>query len=164
MFRLLQQDTQLLSKSGTVDYRLYLVRIPLSSPQDPFASTDDPGSGNAPHPPTFQPFIPPEPQTWRTGIRSSDGTYVYRGTILDFFWAKHKTHAKSMTALIKGWNLVDSQGAMSITTTPEEYRERFLGMCKKILDIKQRGTYRSQDHRADCVIQAGVTPLLQSNS
>ena len=129
--RLLGQDTGLLSRSGAVDYSLFLVRIPLSTPQDPFADED-----NAPPPPTFPPFAPPGPPTWRTGIKSSDGKYVYRATILDFFWAKHKTHAKLMTALIKWWNLVDKKGPMSITTTPDEYRERFVSMCKSFLEVQ----------------------------
>jgi Phosphatidylinositol-4-phosphate 5-Kinase len=131
---LLERDTELLANSKAVDYSLFLVRIPLSSPQNPFA--DEAGFDNAPEPPTYPPFAPPDPPTWRTGIKSSDGKYVYRAAVLDFFWAKHKTHAKLMTLLINAWNLIDRQGHMSITTTPDEYRERFLGMCKSFLEIK----------------------------
>jgi hypothetical protein len=55
---------------------------------------------------------------------------------LDFFWAKHKVHAQAMTGLIKTYNLVDNQGPMSVTTTSDEYRERFLKMCNEMIEVK----------------------------
>lgn len=131
----LEEDTRLLEQSNTVDYSLFLVRIPLSTPQNPFASEDD--HDNAPEPPKNPPLAPPSPPTWRTGVRSADGKYVFRAVILDFFWAKHKVHAKLMTFLIKTWNLVDRQGPMSITTSPQEYRARFLKMCAHMLEVKE---------------------------
>lgn len=137
LMRQLEADTELLTNNGAVDYSLFLVRIPLSSPHNPFA--DQPGVDNAPQAPEYPPFAPPNPPTWRTGIKSADGKYVFRCAILDFFWAKHKTHAKFMTGLIKMYNVVDRQGPMSITTGSKEYRERFLGMCHGFLDVQDAG-------------------------
>jgi hypothetical protein len=135
LMKQLEGDTQLLANNRAVDYSLFLVRIPITTPQDPFA--DQPGHDNAPPAPEYPPFAPPDPPTWRTGIKSADGKYVYRAAILDFFWAKHKAHAKFMTGLIKAYNLIDKQGPMSITTGSREYRKRFLGMCRGFLDTEE---------------------------
>ncbi|GAB7348151.1 hypothetical protein MBLNU459_g6167t1 [Dothideomycetes sp. NU459] len=131
----LENDTKVLEENNAVDYSLFLVRIPLSAPQDPFA--DDAEHDDAPEAPEHPPFTPPALPTWRTGIRSQDGKYVFRAVILDFFWAKHKVQAKLMTLLINAYNLIDKQGAMSITTTSEEYRSRFLKMCQELVEIKE---------------------------
>lgn len=159
----LEDDTKLLEKSNAVDYSLFLVRIPVIEPQDniqensntnanPFASPEDDdtetlhgttaGGDLAPTAPTPSqpPFTPPDPPSWRAGIRSADGKYVYRAAILDFFWAKHKMYAKIMTKLVKGWNRTDpggSKGPMSITTNSKEYRERFLGMCEGFIEVRE---------------------------
>lgn len=130
----LKKDTALLAENKAVDYSLFLVRIPLSQPQNAFA--DDPEIDNAPQTPDYPPFAPPGPPTWRTGVRSADGKFVFRAAVVDFFWAKHKIQPRLFTLLIKAWNLVDRQGPMSITTTPDEYRERFLEMCEEIVEIK----------------------------
>lgn len=134
--RQLEQDTTLLAENLAVDYSLFLVRIPLSEPQNPF--TDDANVDNAPQAPEYPPFAPPMPPSWRTGVRSSDGKYVYRAAVLDFFWAKHKIQPKLFTLLIKVWNLVDKQGPMSITTKPDEYRERFLKMCREMVEVREQ--------------------------
>lgn len=131
------QDTALLAENMAVDYSLFLVRIPLSIPQNPFA--DDAEFDNAPPEPEYPPFAPPEAPSWRTGVRSSDGKYVYRAAVLDFFWAKHKVQPKLFTLLIKAYNFIDRQGPMSITTTPAEYRERFLKMCQEMVEVKDEG-------------------------
>lgn len=136
----LEKDTALLEKCNAVDYSLFLVRIPTSTapaPDDqPPLSTSK--SGTQPIPPAEPPFVPPGSPSWRTGVRSADGKFVYRASILDFFWAKHKVHAKAMTGLIKSYNLIDRQGPMSVTTTAPEYRERFLGMCGEIVEVRER--------------------------
>lgn len=131
----LEADTKMLEENNAVDYSLFLVRIPLSTPQNPFA--DDADHDNAPELPDHSPLAPPSPPSWRTGIRSKDDKYIFRAVILDFFWAKHKVQAKLMTLLIDAWNLIDKQGPMSITTTPEEYRTRFLEMCKEMVEVKE---------------------------
>ncbi|ETN38827.1 uncharacterized protein HMPREF1541_06866 [Cyphellophora europaea CBS 101466] len=140
LIRQLERDTTLLADNKAVDYSLFLIRIPLSQPQNPFA--DDPEVDNAPQPPDYPPFAPPAPPSWRTGIRSADGKYVFRAAVLDFFWAKHKVQPKLFTLLIRAWNLIDRQGPMSITTTPEEYRERFLQMCREIVNVTVDGESR----------------------
>jgi hypothetical protein len=138
LVRQLENDTTLLASHNAVDYSLFLVRIPLSKPQNPFA--DEADHDNAPEPPDFPPFAPPNPPTWRTGVRSADGKYVFRAQILDFFWAKHKVTPKLFTFLIKAWNWIDRRaGPMSITTTPDEYRERFLRMCEHFVEVREGG-------------------------
>lgn len=112
----LDRDTRLLEQYNAVDYSLMLVRIPtgnISSTRDPFA----------------------DPPSWRSGIPSQDGKYLFKAVILDFFWAKHKVHAKLMTALINVWDFFTGHGPMSITTTAPEYRTRFLEMCAKIVEV-----------------------------
>ncbi|PNS14586.1 hypothetical protein CAC42_2643 [Sphaceloma murrayae] len=125
---ILERDTKLLQDCNAVDYSLFLVRIKIKD-RDPF---EDPAIV-----PAGAPFTPPAPPSWRTGIVSPDGKHVFRAAILDFFWAKHKMQPKLMTGLIKAWNLIDRQGPMSITTTAEEYRTRFLSMVKELIEIKK---------------------------
>lgn len=126
----LQKDTAFLAKCNAVDYSLFLVRIPLN-PEDPQTKAD--GSPDVPLEP---PIVPPGPPSWRTGVKSADGKYIYRACVLDFFWAKHKVHAVAMTGLIGTYNLVGGHGPMSVTTTSEEYRERFLRMCEEMIEVK----------------------------
>jgi hypothetical protein len=142
----LEKDTILLAENLAVDYSLFLIRIPLDRPQNPFA--DDADVDNAPQSPDYPPFAPPLPPSWRTGVRSSDGKYVYRAAVLDFFWAKHKVQPKLFTLLVKAWNLIDRQGPMSITTTPNEYRERFLNMCTEMVEIKEEDDTSDSTHQA----------------
>lgn len=114
----LEKDTQLLKRYNAVDYSLMLVRIPnkgqLSQSSNPFQ----------------------DPPNWRTGILSQDKKYILRAVVLDFFWAKHKAHAKFMTLLINAWNLIDRKGPMSITTSATEYQERFMNMCREMVEIR----------------------------
>ncbi|KAI1817676.1 SAICAR synthase-like protein [Poronia punctata] len=136
---LLKKDTKLLADNNTVDYSLFLVRISaadVSSPED--QPRLEPGQeSNEPIPPSQPPFSPPNPPSWRTGILSSDGKEVYRAAILDFFWAKHTVHAKVMTGLVNGYNLIDEQGPMSITAESTEYRDRFLEMCEEFVEVEE---------------------------
>lgn len=128
----LEKDTALLSKHNAVDYSLFLVRIPYSEATDP---TTDAGAETVY--PSKAPFVPPNPPSWRTGVRSADGKYIYRAAILDFFWAKHKVHAKAMTGLINAYNAVDRQGPMSVTTDSPEYRSRFMKMCTELIEVPE---------------------------
>jgi hypothetical protein len=123
----LQKDTAFLAKHNAVDYSLFLLRIP--RPNDEQSASGPSSSTSRP------PYNPPEPQTWRTGIKSADGKYLYRAVILDFFWSKHKVHAQAMTGLIKAYNIFDRQGPMSVTTTSPEYRARFSKMCTDMLEV-----------------------------
>ncbi|OTB00343.1 hypothetical protein M426DRAFT_324388 [Hypoxylon sp. CI-4A] len=127
----IENDTLLLEKCNAVDYSLFLVRISAAdAPESEDASAE-------PIPPAQSPFAPPSPPSWRTGITSSDGKEVYRAAILDFFWAKHTVHAKAMTGLVNGYNLIDDQGPMSITTDSKEYRDRFLKMCMEYVEVPE---------------------------
>ncbi|KAI0122387.1 SAICAR synthase-like protein [Daldinia grandis] len=137
--RQIENDTLLLANCNAVDYSLFLVRISASD-----APTVEPepliqleGAGDESTQPVKPPFTPPNPPSWRTGVVSSDGREVYRASILDFFWAKHTIRAKAMTTLVRGYNLIDDRGPMSITTDSEEYRSRFLSMCKELVEIQE---------------------------
>ncbi|KAG8622759.1 hypothetical protein KVT40_009270 [Elsinoe batatas] len=125
--RILERDTELLRDCNAVDYSLFLVRI-TTKDHDPFQDNSIM--------PDESPFVPPGPPSWRTGVVSPDGKHVFRAAILDFFWAKHKMQPKLMTGLVKAYNTFDRQGPMSITTTPEEYRNRFLQMVKEMIEIR----------------------------
>ncbi|KAG9941209.1 SAICAR synthase-like protein, partial [Aureobasidium melanogenum] len=132
LFEQLSGDTALLEQCNAVDYSLFLVRIPLSNADDSFArQSQETAIGQSKRPP----FVPPM-DSWRTGVHSADQKFVFRAAILDFFWAKHKLQPRVMTWLIKAWNLIDRQGHMSITTTPGEYRQRFLSMCHEMVEIQ----------------------------
>lgn len=139
LFARLEEDAKLLAEHNAVDYSLFLVRMKLPREEvqeevQPEAAKSDSNLA----PPEDGPSVPPQPPTWKTGVASADGKYVYRASILDFFWAKHKIQPRFMTLLINLWNLLISKdGPMSITTTPEEYRERFLKMCRGYVDIKK---------------------------
>ncbi|PIB00662.1 putative phosphatidylinositol phosphate kinase [Cercospora beticola] len=122
----LEKDTKLLADCNTVDYSLMLVRMPASDETD---EGDLPAKGKTP-------LIPPAPPSWRVGVRSADGKWTYRATLLDFFWSKHKVHAKAMTVLISAYNMVDNQGHMSVTTNSTEYRKRFLDMVYEMIEIE----------------------------
>ncbi|KAH8818681.1 hypothetical protein DL96DRAFT_1470881 [Flagelloscypha sp. PMI_526] len=133
----LEEDTLLLQHHNAVDYSLFLVRIPLSETGEAIDPFSDPTEQweEADLPPTRPPFTPPQPPSWRTGFPTADHKYVFRATVLDFFWAKHTLHAKTLTGLVRFWNVFASKGHMSITTTPEEYRQRFLKMCREIIRV-----------------------------
>jgi hypothetical protein len=122
----------LLERCNATDYSLFLVRIPLTSPDDSSArQSQEEAIEQSKRPP----FVPPT-TSWRTGVHSADQKFVFRAAVLDFFWAKHKLQPKVMTWLVKAWNLIDRQGPMSITTTPDEYRQRFLSMCHEMVEIR----------------------------
>ena len=114
------KDTALLAENKAVDYSLFLIRVPIttSSSQPPSLSESD--TANNP---------------WRTGVPSTDGKWMYRTIVLDFFWAKHKFQPKTMTRLVKAFNFFARKGPMSITAEPGEYRERFLGMVREMIVV-----------------------------
>ncbi|KAI1469097.1 SAICAR synthase-like protein [Daldinia caldariorum] len=133
--RQLENDTLFLAHCNAVDYSLFLVRIsapdaPTTEPEPPLIQLEETGTEPSP------PFALPSPPSWRTGIVSSDGKEVYRAAVLDFFWATHTVHAKAMTTLVQGYNLIDNQGPMSITTDSREYRSRFLDMCRELVEVQ----------------------------
>lgn len=117
LLALIDADTALLERHNAVDYSLFLVRYPAL----PVTEALD---GEV------------EKVSWRTGVRSSDGAWVYRAVVLDFFWAKHKTRPRLMTALVAAFDFFARTGHMSITTTPEEYRRRFLDMVQGYIEVE----------------------------
>lgn len=148
LWQSLDEDTRMLAHYNAVDYSLFLVRIETNAPaqevSDP-SSSSSLGQQETGVTPQAPPAAPPGPPSWRTGIPSPDGKYVYRAAILDFFWAKHKIQPRFMTFLINTYNkLIHHHGPMSITTTPDEYRERFLKLCHDIVEIRE-GTQESDN-------------------
>ena len=113
LLEILETDTTLLETANAVDYSIFVVRFPV--PNEPAATLKSRSS------------------PWRTGLRSSDGKWIYRTVILDFFWAKDSLQAKAMDGLIKGYNIFDQKGPMSITTTPDEYKKRFMKMMGELV-------------------------------
>ena len=116
----LSRDSKILQGNNAVDYSLFLVRYPA-----------DLNFGDVPPPPG-------RGSTWRTGVVSRDGKWVYRAIVLDFFWAKDALQAQTMTGLVKLFNTLKfgkDHGPMSITTTSDEYRQRFLGMVEEMVEV-----------------------------
>ncbi|KAJ9134371.1 SAICAR synthase-like protein [Coniochaeta hoffmannii] len=139
LFSSLESDTELLAKYNAVDYSLFLVRINTQRGEaERVAGRDQESPTGQSVIPQDPPAVPPEPPSWRTGVPSADGKHVYRAAVLDFFWAKHKIQPILMTWLINAWNLlIHHHGPMSITTTPDEYRQRFLKMCRKYVEVRE---------------------------
>lgn len=140
-WRNLEEDTRMLTHYNAVDYSLFLVRIQTEAPahqvSDPSSSTSS-SQQETDMVPQEPPAVPPGPPSWRTGVPSADGKHLYRAAVLDFFWAKHKIQPRLMTLLINAYNkLIHHHGPMSITTTPEEYRERFLKLCHEIVEVRE---------------------------
>lgn len=119
----LSRDSKILQANNAVDYSLFLVRYPAG-----LSAADDSK-------------IPPPPgrgSSWRSGVVSRDGKWVYRTIILDFFWAKDALQAQTLTGLVKLFNAVKpgrDYGPMSITTSSDEYRQRFLGMIEDMVEV-----------------------------
>lgn len=117
-WRQLEEDTGFLAEHNAVDYSLFLVRVKTTEGKNNLVNEG-------------------EDYSWRTGVRSANGKYLYRAAVLDFFWAKHKTHARAMTMLIDAWRfLTKTQDPMSITADPREYKKRFLSMCREIVEVR----------------------------
>jgi hypothetical protein len=113
MKRMIEADTGFLAAANAVDYSLFLVRFPASS----------------------NPDVIGKKSKWRIGLPSTDGKWKYRAVLLDFFWAKHKLHAQAMTGVVQMFNVIGRQGPMTITTTAEEYREKFLALVDSIMEV-----------------------------
>lgn len=110
----IERDTEFLKSVNTVDYSLFLVRFPAH----------------------LRPRTPTDRKSeWREGAVSTDGKWKYRVVLLDFFWAKHKLQAQALTGVVQSFNVIGRKGPMSITTTAEEYREKFLEMVAGYVDI-----------------------------
>jgi len=125
----ISRDTKVLQMSNAVDYSLFLVRYP--------ASIHLAESGSVPVPPGKR-------SPWRNGVISRDGKWVYRAILLDFFWAKDALQAQAMTGLVNTFNFLKwgrDHGPMSITTTSDEYRKRFLRMVDDMIEVPDSSGY-----------------------
>ena len=111
----LEADTEFLARANAVDYSLFVVRCPPSSTMESVASKTG---------------------AWRDGVTSRDGKWKYRVVLLDFFWAKHKFVPQALTCMVKSFNVVAKKDSMSITTTPEEYRKRFLRTVDDMMEVR----------------------------
>ena len=57
---------------------------------------------------------------------------------MDFFWSKDALQAHAFTGLVKLYNMLKfgkDHGPMSITTSSDEYRQRFLGMVEDMVEV-----------------------------
>ena len=118
----LSKDSKLLQEHNAVDYSLFLVRFPAELNSGKHKVPNPPGRGSA----------------WRTGVISRDGKWIYRATVLDFFWSKTALQAHAFTGLVKLYNtlkLGKDHGPMSITTSSDEYRQRFLSMVENMVEV-----------------------------
>jgi hypothetical protein len=118
----LSHDSKILQANNAVDYSLFLVRYPADLNSDNNNIPTPPGRGSS----------------WRNGLVSRDGKWIYRAIVLDFFWSKDALQAHTLTALVKFFNAVKigkDHGPMSITTTSDEYRQRFLGMVEDMVEV-----------------------------
>lgn len=129
LFEILSADTEFLANSNVVDYSLFLVRLPgpgqhlkSQSSTNFAASSDTPLAARR-----------NDKETWRNGVSSIDGKWIYRIVIIDFFWARHKLQPMILSGLVKTFNIYAKKGPMSITADPIEYRERFMNMVHKLM-------------------------------
>lgn len=114
----LSRDSKILQNNNAVDYSLFIVRYPAD-----LESVPTPPGRSSP---------------WRNGVKSRDGKWIYRAIMLDFFWAKDSLQAQTLTGLVKLYNALKwgkDHGPMSITTTSDEYRQRFLGMVEDMVEV-----------------------------
>ncbi|KAL5115991.1 hypothetical protein ACEQ8H_006108 [Pleosporales sp. CAS-2024a] len=114
----LSEDSKLLQNANAVDYSLFVIRYPVELLD---------------HVPT----PPGRGSWWRSGIPSRDG-WVYRITVIDFFWARDSFQAHSLSALVKLFNALKwgkDHGDMSVTSSSDEYRRRFLAMVDELVEV-----------------------------
>lgn len=140
----LLRDTKFLQDANAVDYSLFLIRYP--------ASMSSSEGGKVPVPPG-------RTSSWRSGLLSRDKKWIYRAVLLDFFWAKDALQAKAMTGLISSFNFFKwgtDHGPMSITTSSDEYRSRFLKMVEEIVEVLDSSGRPAGELRSPPRVPAGV--------
>ncbi|KAM0462357.1 hypothetical protein ACHAPV_003832 [Trichoderma viride] len=129
LFTLLNADTEFLANSNVVDYSLFLVRLPGPSQQPKSQSSKKFAASND----TQLAARRNDEETWRNGVTSIDGKWIYRIVIIDFFWARHMLQPRILSGLVKTFNIFAKKGPMSITADPIEYRGRFMNMVHKLM-------------------------------
>lgn len=121
--KMLDQDTKFLQDANAVDYSLFLVRFPAG------------GCGCGSEQRQREDAALGRQSPWRAGVQSVDGKWIYRAVLLDFFWAKHKLHAQALTGVVQTFNMIGRMGPMTITTTADEYRQKFLAMVEGMVEV-----------------------------
>ncbi|KAK4065865.1 uncharacterized protein Triagg1_8417 [Trichoderma aggressivum f. europaeum] len=125
LMTLLNTDTKFLADFNVLDYSLFLVWHPRKAePTDAGPSQMAAQSERAVTP----------IDCWRTGVVSSNDQWVYRAVLLDFPWARHKFHTRTMSSIVGVFNVWAGQGPMTITTEPFEYGKRVMTMAQKLLE------------------------------
>lgn len=114
--RTMEEDTMFLESADTVDYSLFLIRFPASS--DPRVI----GRGRS---------------RFRSGLVSTDGLWKYRFATLDFFWSKHNLRTQALTGAVDAFNVVGQRGPMTITTSVEDYRQKFLQLVDDLVEVHE---------------------------
>ncbi|KAG5983918.1 hypothetical protein E4U55_006701 [Claviceps digitariae] len=132
---ILIEDTKFLARANVVDYSLFLARFPKAELEAVAAASTADGEDDVLAATTA--VVSP---SWRTGVPSTDGKWIYRAVLLDFLWAKHKMRAQAMTGLVGAFNLLFKTQPMSITTEPAEYQARFMSMVERLLSRRDEGT------------------------
>ncbi|KAL7940194.1 hypothetical protein V8C42DRAFT_338290 [Trichoderma barbatum] len=141
LLALLDTDTRFLADFNVLDYSLFLVRYPRTEESRYVGSSRPAAQSSSAATPA---------DSWRTGIVSNDEQWVYRAILLDFFWARHRFHAKAMSSLVGIFNIWAGQGPMTITTEPFEYRKRFMSMAQKLLEGNELSGGYDLERSADC--------------
>ncbi|OTA06469.1 hypothetical protein A9Z42_0072330 [Trichoderma parareesei] len=136
LMELLDTDTSFLAESNVLDYSLFLVRYPRSG-----GSLFDVAEISS---------AERQAGSWRMGVVSADGQWVYRAVLLDFFWARHKFRAKAMAGIVTAFNTWAGYGPMTITTEPFEYQRRFMKMVQKLVGDNGAEEGHDAGPSADC--------------
>ncbi|KAG6303897.1 hypothetical protein E4U09_003740 [Claviceps aff. purpurea] len=127
---ILLEDTKFLARSNIANYSLLFARFPkaevrpaatIEGEEDQIAST-----------------VQVSP-SWRSGVSSTDGKWIYRAALLDFLWSTHKTCAKERTGFVGAFSSLFKKGRDSIPTEPEEYRSEFMGVVRRQLSRRDDG-------------------------
>jgi len=111
LFRTLDRDTAFLAEAETIDYSLLLGRYPVDGNDAPL-----------------------QPESFPTGLVSSDGKWVYKMCIVDTLWNVNQLAAK----LTKAVSIMMPE--QTITTQPARYREEFLTMMDRYVVISDEST------------------------
>ncbi|KAG6078599.1 hypothetical protein E4U16_001567 [Claviceps sp. LM84 group G4] len=127
---ILLEDTKFLARSNIADYSLLFARFPkaevrsaatIEGEEDEISST-----------------VQVSP-SWRSGVSSTDGKWIYRAVLLDFLWSTRKTCAKERTGLIGAFSSLFNKDRDLIPTEPEEYRSEFMNVVQRQLSRRDDG-------------------------
>ncbi|KAG5961039.1 hypothetical protein E4U58_004432 [Claviceps cyperi] len=127
---ILLEDTKFLARSNIADYSLFFARFPkaevrsaatVEGEEDQIASTAQ---------------VSP---SWRSGVSSTDGRWIYRAGLMDFLWSTRKTCAKERTGFVGALSSLFKKGRDLVPKEPEEYRSEFMNMVRRQLTRRDDG-------------------------